>query len=59
MIAQVRGRLADKRPSQLLVDVNGVGYQRQVAANDCQSTARFVIERDHVNTLNPLDSRRS
>ncbi|HYL09957.1 MAG TPA: Holliday junction branch migration protein RuvA [Candidatus Acidoferrales bacterium] len=26
MIAQLRGRLADKRPNQLLVDVNGVGY---------------------------------
>jgi Holliday junction DNA helicase RuvA len=26
MIGQLRGRLADKRPSQLLVDVSGVGY---------------------------------
>src|SRR5260370_10156540 len=26
MIAQLRGNLADKRPNQLLVDVNGVGY---------------------------------
>ena len=26
MIAQLRGRLADKRPNQLLVDVGGVGY---------------------------------
>ncbi len=26
MIAQLRGHLADKRPNQLLVDVNGVGY---------------------------------
>ncbi len=26
MIAQLRGRLADKRPNQLLVDVHGVGY---------------------------------
>jgi Holliday junction DNA helicase RuvA len=26
MIGQLRGRLADKRPSQVLVDVNGVGY---------------------------------
>ncbi len=26
MIAQLRGKLADKRPNQLLVDVNGVGY---------------------------------
>jgi Holliday junction DNA helicase RuvA len=27
MIGQLRGRLADKRPSQVLVDVGGVGYQ--------------------------------
>ncbi len=26
MIAQLRGTLADKRPNQVLVDVNGVGY---------------------------------
>lgn len=26
MIAQLRGRLDDKRPNQVLVDVNGVGY---------------------------------
>jgi Holliday junction DNA helicase RuvA len=26
MIAQLRGQIADKRPNQLLVDVNGVGY---------------------------------
>lgn len=26
MIGQLRGRLADKRPNQLLVDVSGVGY---------------------------------
>lgn len=26
MIAQLRGTLADKRPNQLLIDVNGVGY---------------------------------
>jgi len=27
MIAQLRGRLVDKRPNQVLVDVAGVGYQ--------------------------------
>jgi len=26
MIGQLRGRLADKRPNQVLVDVGGVGY---------------------------------
>lgn len=30
MIGQLRGRLADKRPSQVLVDVAGVGYVVQV-----------------------------
>ena len=30
MIGQLRGRLADKRPSQILIDVGGVGYQVQV-----------------------------
>jgi holliday junction DNA helicase RuvA len=30
MIGQLRGRLADKRPSQVLVDVSGVGYLVQV-----------------------------
>ena len=30
MIGQLRGRLADKRPSQVLVDVGGVGYVVQV-----------------------------
>ena len=27
MIAQLRGRLVDKRPNQVLIDVGGVGYQ--------------------------------
>ncbi len=27
MIAQLRGRLADKRPNKVLIDVGGVGYQ--------------------------------
>ena len=30
MIGQLRGRLADKRPNQVLVDVSGVGYLVQV-----------------------------
>ena len=27
MIASLRGRLADKHPNRLVVDVNGVGYE--------------------------------
>src|SRR5437879_12011615 len=30
MIGQLRGRLAEKRPNQVLVDVGGVGYLVQV-----------------------------
>src|SRR3977135_3633361 len=30
MIGQLRGRLTDKRPNQVLVDVGGVGYIVQV-----------------------------
>lgn len=30
MIGSLRGKLSDKRPNQILVDVNGVGYQVQV-----------------------------
>src|SRR5260370_7750010 len=30
MIGQLRGRLAEKRPNQVLVDVDGVGYVVQV-----------------------------
>ena len=30
MIGQLRGRLTDKRPNQILVDVGGVGYIVQV-----------------------------
>lgn len=30
MIGQLRGKLADKRPNQVLVEVGGVGYQVQI-----------------------------
>ncbi len=30
MIGQLRGKLVEKRPNQVLVDVNGVGYQVQI-----------------------------
>jgi holliday junction DNA helicase RuvA len=30
MIGSLRGRLIDKRPNQVLLDVNGVGYQVQI-----------------------------
>ena len=31
MIGRLRGRLVDKKPGQLIVDVNGVGYQTFIA----------------------------
>ena len=30
MIGQLRGALIDKRPNQVVIDVNGVGYQVQI-----------------------------
>ena len=30
MIGSLRGKLIEKRPNQLLVDINGVGYQVQI-----------------------------
>jgi Holliday junction DNA helicase RuvA len=30
MIGSLRGKLAEKRPNQVLVDINGVGYQVQI-----------------------------
>src|ERR1700686_550398 len=30
MIGSLRGKLIDKRPNQILLDVNGVGYQAQI-----------------------------
>jgi Holliday junction DNA helicase RuvA len=49
MIGQLRGTLADKRPTQVLLDVNGVGYAVQIplstfyALGDLHSVATLLI----------------
>jgi len=42
MIAFVRGKFARKTPSQIVVDVNGVGYELQVSLN----TYSFISSKD-------------
>jgi len=44
MIGQLRGRLADKRPSQVLVDVGGVGYLVQVPLSTFASLGELHTE---------------
>jgi Holliday junction DNA helicase RuvA len=44
MIGQLRGRLADKRPSQVLVDVGGVGYLVQVPLSTYASLGELHTE---------------
>jgi holliday junction DNA helicase RuvA len=44
MIGQLRGRLADKRPSQVLVDVGGVGYIVQVPLSTFASLGELHTE---------------
>lgn len=44
MIGQLRGRLADKRPSQVLVDVGGVGYVVQVPLSTFASLGELHTE---------------
>ena len=44
MIGQLRGRLADKRPSQILVDVGGVGYVVQVPLSTFASLGELHTE---------------
>ncbi len=41
MIAQLRGRLADKRPNQVLVDVGGVGYLVHIPLSTFYSLAEL------------------
>ena len=33
MIGRIKGRLAEKTPPDILIDVNGVGYELQVPMN--------------------------
>ena len=44
MIGQLRGRLADKRPNQLLLDVGGVGYLVQVPLSTFASLGELHTE---------------
>jgi holliday junction DNA helicase RuvA len=44
MIGQLRGRLADKRPNQILVDVSGVGYLVQVPLSSYASLGELHTE---------------
>jgi holliday junction DNA helicase RuvA len=44
MIGQLRGRLADKRPNQVLVDVGGVGYLVQVPLSTFASLSELHTE---------------
>ena len=44
MIGQLRGRLTDKRPNQILVDVGGVGYLVQVPLSTFASLGELHTE---------------
>src|SRR5215471_15066407 len=44
MIGQLRGRLADKRPNQILIDVGGVGYLVQVPLSTFASLGELHTE---------------
>src|SRR5580765_1940074 len=44
MIGQLRGRLAEKRPNQILVDVGGVGYLVQVPLSTYASLGELHTE---------------
>ena len=44
MIGSLRGKLIEKRPNQILVDVNGVGYQVQIPLSTFASLAALHAE---------------
>ena len=53
MIGQLRGALIDKRPNQVVIDVNGVGYQVQIplstfAALDTQHAETTLLIHTHL-----------
>jgi Holliday junction DNA helicase RuvA len=44
MIGSLRGKLAEKRPNQVLVDINGVGYQVQIPLSTFASLGALHAE---------------
>ena len=40
MIGSLRGKLTEKRPNQILLDVGGVGYQVQIPLSTFATSAR-------------------
>jgi len=44
MIGSLRGKLIEKRPNQILVDINGVGYQVQIPLSTFASLGALHAE---------------
>ena len=45
MIGSLRGKLVEKRPNQVLLDVGGVGYQVQIPLSTFAGSARCTPKR--------------
>ena len=53
MITHIHGKLIEKTPTYVVVDVNGVGYQIKISTNfsaidseDCRFIHSFIIKED-------------